>query len=324
MNKTGYFLSALSVILGLLLMLSLFRYFQLKNENSELRTRLEGSSIILDSGVLTPVIPVDHANVESAARDAGLNDAVNHGEQTGKKPISFSSGSSKTPGTVVANASSDSVQPSTPKNGPQDSHAEIKPCPKPESAKHRKSFQEQLPGVSMAPLGEVTFETNSDSPWSINIFPREYKCELLDMKGPDGELNRYMKLSVKVKDESYELKIDKSSTLSSANSKEWAWNPRFGSSFFSGIGIESTSLVYGASVGMGLWSYGVDRQSPEYYFVHTGINYDFPSDKFGVVLYPAMINISPVIPWTKSTYLGLGGSLNISGFGIVLGAITLW
>lgn len=324
MKKATFILSVLSVVLGILLVLSLVRYFQLRTEVSELRSRLEGSTVILDSGVATPVIATNNGVVESAARDAGLSGAVDHGQLTGKKPASFTSGTSHTPGTSITNAPSDSVKPSGSNDSPVTGGTEQKICPKEGGLKHTKSLQERLHGSSVAPLGEVAFETHSDSPWSINIFPREYKCEILDMKGPDGEFGRYMKMSLKVQDTTYELKIEKSSTLSSHLSKEWLWNPRLGSSLYSGVGLDPASWIYGLSLGIGLWSYGVDQSSPEYYFAHIGVSYDISSDKASIILYPAMVNISPVIPWTKSTYIGLGGTLNTSGFGIVLGVNTLW
>lgn len=314
------FLSILALGMGI------YKYIKLKSELDSLRLQIGPSHTALDSGVLTPISSVDKGDIKNAASDGGMNDAISHGESEGKTASSYTSGTSKTPGSFKTGLPSDSSvphSPGLPKDTPLGSHSDGQDnCSS--SFTFNKKITETLNGPLEAPLGVISFTTNSKTPWSVSIFPREYKCEILDMTDKEGNFNRYLKMTLNSEGKEYELKITKAQTLTSHLSNEWSWNPRLGSSFFAGYGFGTRDFQYGGTIGLNLVSYGTNIENPDYYFLSLNLGYDINRSELNFIFYPGMINIRHFVPWTKSTYITIGSSFNTSGIGMVTGVNTLW
>ena len=304
---------AVSAIIG-------FMWFKIDKLQSELiRYKTKSEEKHLDGGVvISKVVETEEDGIKVIAKDNGLSTGVKDAEESGKKLGSMTVTTSNTLGSSLTNLDDDkkivgrgtsvSSSPSVgPNQGVNNSVATHSECDK---YSHSKTVEEVLSPSQTAPFGEVTYDATMSSPWSILIWKRTYKCSILDATDSDGNSTRYTKLELEVNNKKYDLDITNSVTYKTPLEYSWSFNPRLGSSVFFGGAYTGAEMSYGGSIGVNVFSLGYTNDSPEWYFLSIQGGYDISRSKSGLVLYPVLYNVKNVIPFTRSTYLGVGAFIS--------------
>jgi hypothetical protein len=167
------------------------------------------------------------------------------------------------------------------------------------------------------PVGDVSFESWKDKPWSVHIFPRNYYVTTVLGQDEDGKHYMYHKFEVEVNGKRQSVNIKKSEFLEEMpESKFHWWNPRVGIGMQGGIafatspamcGLEECSIVSGSTVpylSFSPFSYGQTKLKNDWIFARVGAGYDIVNKTGHFSIAPAMWNIGEVVPFVNNTYVG--------------------
>lgn len=153
---------------------------------------------------------------------------------------------------------------------------------------------------TQVPIGKVGFSAWQQSPWSMDILPREY--HVINVIGKDENERDYVysKFSVKVSDKSYDVKIASAETKQEFPDAKFSfWNPRLFLTTGGGINLSKIDPINGsfnAGGAIGIMSYGKSKPNPDISILQVGAGYESNKSEFGVIINPVNFNVGKLIP----------------------------
>ena len=175
-------------------------------------------------------------------------------------------------------------------------------------------------GDTKVPIGKIGFSAWQKLPWSIDILAREYR--VTNVLGTDENQRSYVynKVSVKVADKTYDVKIATAQTEQVYPQAKWSWwNPRLNIGADGGINISQIKGEFTPTVGISVFSYGMYKNSPDFAILSAGVGYGTVAQKVQAVITPFSYNIGKHIPLMNNTYIapslhvGFNGDISIMG-----------
>lgn len=196
---------------------------------------------------------------------------------------------------------------------------------------NRQEFQlnEKFENISV-PMATVGFSAWKDKPWDYNVPARTYT--ITNTIGTDENQRHYVhnKMSVKVADKTYDLKIGSSQTLEEYPSAKFSfWNPRLYLGMDGGVRIGtavSASPIRGEatpSVNVSIMSYGRYKTQPDISVLQVGAGYGIDAQKINLSLTPIMYNAGKHIPLMNNLYIGPSVHVNTSGDVGIMGGVRV-
>lgn len=182
-------------------------------------------------------------------------------------------------------------------------------CPNPDlygylKARKDLSLSEKFPGIDV-PIGSVGFSAWQLKPWSIDILPREYTISSVVGKDENQRSYFYNKVSVKVGDKSYDLPIKQAATKEVYPEAKWSWwNPRIFVGADAGAGFNPITAEFTPSINVGIFSYGVFKNQPDFSVLQVGAGVGVVNQKFQVVITPFVYNVGKHLPLMNNLYIG--------------------
>ncbi len=180
-------------------------------------------------------------------------------------------------------------------------------------------FQQQLDlKDSGIPLGSVTFNATSPTPWNYNIFPRTYSTSIVLALDKSGNKSAYAKVSIKPKngsDESYDLpqtQVSYTEELPSSNFS-W-WNPRVMAGLVGGISSGGSGINFAMIPSLQLFtsSYGQVDYNSKFSILGLGFGYDITNRTIPIVITPFTYRIFDGILFQN---INIGPSFGADFFG---------
>lgn len=159
------------------------------------------------------------------------------------------------------------------------------------------------------PIGQVGFSAWQKAPWDINILPRQYT--ITNVVGTDENQREYFynKVTVKVNDKNYDVKIASSETKQEYPTAKFSfWNPKLFMTLGGAANVNNSPIQPNVNIGLGLniMSYGKYKLSPDINVLGLGAGYAFGKNEFIIILNPVSYNIGRLLPGNiiSNTYLG--------------------
>ena len=164
-----------------------------------------------------------------------------------------------------------------------------------------------------ADLADITFDASSKTPWSYEVFLREFYLSTIVGKRKDGSSIYYHSLKYKVPskhgDKLYNIPIISSSYKQRLNNRQmfW-WNPTIDLSIGVG-GIVYTItppedlLSVGVDIGLSFSSYGRTKADNLWKFFRIGIGYDAVQESAFLSFAPILFNIGDPMPLLTNLYI---------------------
>jgi hypothetical protein len=178
------------------------------------------------------------------------------------------------------------------------------------------------PVIVSVPSADVSFDAANQKPWSYEVHPREYLVSSIIATTPDREkIVEYSTMTIKSDNKTYVVPVN-SQVSQIYPSPSFSFNP----SLFLGVGAGVSSNgglspEGGATLAVGLFSYGKYRVRPELSILQVGLGYGSIGKEPYVSVSPVAYNLNSVAPLLKNTYVS--GSLGISFQGNILGTLDL-
>jgi hypothetical protein len=177
----------------------------------------------------------------------------------------------------------------------------------------------------VVPFGSVDFTAAAipGKEWSYNIYGRTYSTNTIVAENANREkIVTYNSVTIKTSDGKLYKVPASGDTVQLFPKASFAWNPEL----YLGIGggVVFGNLTSGEAVGnlsLGLFSYGKYKVNPEVSLLQVGAAYGAASREVFVTVTPIAVNVAPVLPILKNTYIS--GSVGISTTGNALGTIDL-
>lgn len=198
-------------------------------------------------------------------------------------------------------------------------------------SQHRSLFEPFSDDVQV-PIGEVTFEAWKESPWSLNLVPRQYKVNTVLGTDEDGRHYVYNRFQIEADGETHDIPIEQSEFVEEMPEASFKWDPhvRLGVSIGPSIatgGLKPDQPRVRAEVqptlDVSLFSYGQTRVNPEWMFLGIGIGYETQNNDLGILINPVDYNIGEHIPLINNLYLGPTIGTDLSGNIFVGGGIRV-
>ncbi|KKN60988.1 hypothetical protein LCGC14_0526130 [marine sediment metagenome] len=175
------------------------------------------------------------------------------------------------------------------------------------------ALSELFPDGLEVPIGDVTFESWKENPWTTLQHPRDYHVTTVLGQDEDGRHYTYHKFEIGVAGERHTVPITNSEFIEEypEPSFHW-WNPRVGIGVYGGVGFNTSplpdeSVVLGAvspTVSFSPFSYGKTKVKPDWVFARVGVGYDLVQRSVSFSIAPAMLNLGTEIDFVQSTYIG--------------------
>ena len=175
------------------------------------------------------------------------------------------------------------------------------------------SLTEPFTNGTEVPIGDVTFETWKENPWTINQYPRDYMVTTVLGQDKEGRHYTYHKFQIRSNNKTYTVPITHSKFIEEfpESSFSW-WNPRVGFGLYGGVAINTSPLpnegIASGSVVPNLsfspFSYGKTAVKPDFVFARIGVGYDIATKAVNFSLAPAMWNIGSKVSFIQNTYIG--------------------
>ena len=154
-------------------------------------------------------------------------------------------------------------------------------------------FQQQLKlSDGKIPVGTISFNSISATPWSYNIFPRIYNTSIILATDKSGNKTAYAKVSIKPQDgsdESYDLPQTQVTYVEELPSSEFSWwYPRVMVGFVCGIssGGSGINLAIIPSLQLFTSSYGQLDYNSKFSILGLGFGYDITNRSLPIVITP--------------------------------------
>jgi hypothetical protein len=155
------------------------------------------------------------------------------------------------------------------------------------------------------PIGRIGFSAWQKEPWSFDIAPREY--HVVNVLGKDENQRTYVynKFTVKSGEKKYDVKITKAETQQEYPEATWSWfNPRIYAGADGGVNVNAVKGEFTPSINVGVMSYGVYKNQPDFSVLGVGVGYGTVSKKAQLVITPVTYNVGKHIPLMNNTYVG--------------------
>lgn len=155
------------------------------------------------------------------------------------------------------------------------------------------------------PIGLVGFSAWNSKPWSIDIKPREYK--IISVVGKDENQRSYFynKVTVMIDGKAYDIPIKNAESKEEYPEPKWSWwNPRLFIGVDGGIGLNPIKPEITASLNVGIFSYGMYKNQPDFSVLQIGAGVGVVSQKPQVVITPVTYNVGKHIPLMNNMYVG--------------------
>lgn len=192
-------------------------------------------------------------------------------------------------------------------------------------AKNRQflNLNEKFSNVEV-PIGQVGFSAWKDKPWDYTIHPRTYQATTVIGTDENQRHYVYNKLSMKVGDKSYDIKLDEAKTLEQYPEAKFSWfNPRIYLGIDAGANLTPPKAEAAPSVNLQLMSYGKYKNQPDLSILQVGVTYQLDSQKVGASVMPVGYNIGKHIPLMNNLYIGPSVHLNTDGNIGIMGGIRV-
>jgi len=196
---------------------------------------------------------------------------------------------------------------------------------------NRQEFQlnEQFDNVAI-PMGKVGFSAWKDKPWDYNIPARTYS--VTNTIGTDENQRHYVynKFTVKVGDQSYDLKISSAQTVEQYPEAKFSFfNPRIYLGIDGGARFANKPgepLVHGEAspnINVGIMSYGRYKNQPDISVLQVGAGYSIDARRPNLSVTPIMYNIGKHLPLMNNLYVGPSVNVDLDGKFSVMGGVRV-
>jgi len=200
------------------------------------------------------------------------------------------------------------------------------PCPNADpfgymTARKNLNLTEQF-GTSSVPFGQVGFSAWKQSPWYVNILPRQYK--VTTVTGVDENQREYIynKFTIIVDGKSYDLRIDKAESKQEYPEASFRfWNPRLFMGIDTGLNISQMDAEFSPNIDIGIMSYGRYKNQPDISILQLGFGYGIVSGKLQGIITPFAYNVGKHFPLMNNTYMGPSLYFGINGDIAVMGGL---
>ena len=193
----------------------------------------------------------------------------------------------------------------------------------------------ELTDVNNAPLATVEFDAASPTPWSYEIFNREYYLTTTVGEKDNGQLIFYHDLKYSIPDvneDKYLINLTSSEYKQiKGRSKFFWWNPKIDLNVFGGLNVYKFNfgkgrvnniVSAGADIGISTSSYGETEVNSSFRFIRLGVGYDGERRAGRISFAPVLFNIGKPLPLLTNLYLApqigidtAGGLTLTLGFG---------
>jgi hypothetical protein len=150
-------------------------------------------------------------------------------------------------------------------------------------------FQQQLSlSDNNMPVGTVSFNATSPTPWSYTIFPRTYNTSIVLATDSLGKKTAYAKVSIESEGKTYTLPQTQVKYYEQLPSNEFSWfNPRILMGLSAGISMDS-DIKYSMIPGLQLYiaSYGQLKYNPKLNILGVGAGFDIISKTTTLMITP--------------------------------------
>lgn len=230
---------------------------------------------------------------------------------------------------VVSNGQQDNNIPSTNTgpNNPNPTNVDCKDCDRFGyfSTQQNLRLNEEFSNVQV-PIGTVGFSAWQEKPWSVDIKPREYR--VTNVIGTDENQRHYVynKFFVVVDGKPYDVEIDKAEMVEELPdpSFQW-WNPRLFVGTDSGVNLSSMNGELTPNINVGIMSYGMYKNQPDFSFLQVGVGYGAISRRAQLIVTPAVYNVGKHLPLMNNMYVGPSAHISSNAeFSVMGGFRTAW
>lgn len=278
---------------------------------NEYATKNDIEKFIKENGVNLKAIQEDMAKLHAEIQAVNVVTVISTGKQGDNIPSGHTGPDNPNPTT-----------PTVPCNG------QNIPCPNADPYGYLQKRQD-LPitesfGTLQVPIGEIGFSAWKPAPWTIDIRPRTYK--ITSVVGVDENQRQYFynKMSVGVDGKYYDVKIENAATKQVYPTARFSWwNPRIFLGVDGGFNITSSKGAFAPDASIGIMSYGMYKNQPDFSILQVGAGYDSISKKVQLVITPVTYNVGKHIPLMTNMYLGPSVHLGINGDVAIMGGIRV-
>jgi len=175
------------------------------------------------------------------------------------------------------------------------------------------SVSELFSDKTKVPIGNVTFESWKEKPWTILQYSRLYHMTTILGQDEYGKHYTYHKFQIEVNGKKHTVPIASSKLLEKQPEPKFhIWNPRVGVGLYGGVGFNTAPLpdesivtgVVAPNISFSPFSYGAMKVKPDWVFGRIGVGYDFAQRSANFSLSPVMWNIGSKVDFIQNTYIG--------------------
>ncbi|HVI42756.1 MAG TPA: hypothetical protein VM577_19285 [Anaerovoracaceae bacterium] len=177
-------------------------------------------------------------------------------------------------------------------------------------------------GSTQVPFGQTGFSAWKDKPWSLDIYPRNYKVTTVIGQDEDGRHYTYNKFVVDVQGKSYTVPVQESKFEEVYPESKFRFSPRIY------LGVDGGAVVNPApkadltpNVQVALFSYGKTKVDPDWSILGVGVGYETQASRPVLVVSPAYYNVGHHIPLINNLHVGATVSLDTQGGIGILGGV---
>lgn len=185
----------------------------------------------------------------------------------------------------------------------------------------KKPQIKELSDINKAPVANVQFDASKTTPWTYEVYKKEYNLVTVIGKKEDGQLSFYNKLEYSIpdkeKDKKYSIELLSSQFLQAPLFNQMYWfNPVLDVNIFVGgvvynfpsigplSGRPDSILSTGFDLGLSFSSYGETKNSSLCRFFRLGLGYNSERRAFSMSFMPAEYNLGNPLPLLTNLYLG--------------------
>src|SRR5690606_41490143 len=159
------------------------------------------------------------------------------------------------------------------------------------------------------PIGTVGFSSWKESPWTLNLYPRDYEVVTVVSIDKEGRSNYHNRVTIKTKDESIVIPIDNSKYIEKYPKSSFMFNPRLYLGVDTGIMAARLSGNDVDSIGevtpnlhVSLISHGKTKLDTEWTFLGIGAGYETQNKSMAFMLSPINYNIGKPLPLVENIF----------------------
>lgn len=166
------------------------------------------------------------------------------------------------------------------------------------------------------PIGSVGFSAWQQSPWNVNILPREYNVDTVVGVDQNEKQTFYNKFTVNVNNKEYDIPIKTAKTEMEYPTPSWSWwNPRLLMGLDGGVNFSKIKGEFTPHIDIGIMSYGQYKTTPDFSILEVGFGYGTINKTGEVTITPVAYNIGKKLfsPLMNNTYIGPSFQIGTDG-----------